>query len=263
LATNLVSTWNSGYVLPLYDCRLGMKNDLSEVFRNVDRFTLSGIEEYETLRTFTYTLPDSDVDTYEDLDVFEISPMYDLNYSFQHSYDLLQYLGIGTEQTEYDETELFFDMSFRKSSRADIWEILNMFDSKKGRFSKFWVPSNNDDVVVTSAFNAIDTELTIEDIDYDTFWLPNDIAGRYIHIKFPDGTTTQRKITDAPSGTNEITLDSAIGTTVTAGDLDDLKISFLHLVTFAIDVIEIKYVGNLSAANIDLSFNGLVEEAIA
>jgi hypothetical protein len=262
LTANLASTWPiNSFVLPLYDCRITQDQEMSSEFQNIQNFQLSATEAYETLRSFDYSVPESGADTYQDLDLFLYKFQRSVTYKYKRAYDLSQFLGLGYAATKYDpgENVLGLQTSLLRKTKQDVWNLLNFFDSKQGRLEKFWVPTWSRDIVATSAILATDTVLTIEPMQYNTYYLPDEVIGRYLYIQFPDQSYICKKITTA--STSSITLDGQIGQAVSAGDLSKLLISFLILCRFDIDELEIEYlVENFGKA--DLSFAGLVGETL-
>jgi hypothetical protein len=125
------------------------------------------------------------------------------------------------------------------------------------------MPSWNGDLVVTAAVLNTDTVLTVENIDYETHYLTNEVIGRYVYIEFPGGTYACRKITAADDDTPSVTLDSAIGTAVPAAQLDQLLVSFLNLSRFDLDELAVDYpLGDVEYGQMDLSVMGLIGEAV-
>jgi hypothetical protein len=58
-----------------------------------------------------------------------------------------------------------------------------------------------------------------------------------------------------------ITLNSAVGTSVSAGQLKNMRISFLYYSRFDIDSLEVVFPSNKAdLANMELSFKALIEE---
>ena len=263
-SSNLSSTWAAGsFVLPVYDCRISEENIIQKRSKQRDSFLIQGMEAYESARSFTYTLPSSGASTYLTYDVFDYIPRQASKHTYTKPYDLIQYLGIGVKDTDYSRSEIEFEFTFVREKRASIWDILDFFDSKRGRYNKFWVPSWNRDIVVSTGFASTDYSIEIENIEYRTHWLPEDVIGRYVHIRFPDGTTTQKKITDASSSSPyTITFDEAIGTTVTIADINSVFISFLMLARFGTDKLDLKYSEGAHSATIDIPFVALVEEDV-
>lgn len=262
LTGNLVSTWpTNALVLPVYNCRIAQDQTIDGQFINIQNFSLIAEEAFETLRSFSYAPPSSGADTYQGLDLFLYKGQDPLKFTYKRAYDTAQFLGLGYSYSRYDtgENTLGLKGTLLRKTRQDIWSLLNFFDSKQGRLERFWIPTRSQDIVVTAPILATDTVLTIEPIQYTTYFLPDEILGRYVFIQFPDRSYVCKKITGADSST--ITLDSAIGKAVSAENLERLLISFLILGRFDIDELEIAYImENYGSA--DLSFAGLVGETL-
>jgi len=161
--------------------------------------------------------------------------------SYSHPYELMQSLGLGTKYSNYDVTLPFLKGEWLGKTKSETWDIVDFFDSKMGRFLPFWVPSWDTDIVITSSFVAGDSQLTIEDIEYSTFWLPNDLTGRFIIIQWPDESYVCKKIIGAPTSTT-IVLDETIGKDADSSMVNNLLTSFLFFVRFDQDELEAKYV---------------------
>ena len=260
MTSNLTATWPAGsLVLPVYDCLLSQDQEIGADYQRAQHFLLSAIESYDALRAFSYAAPSSGATTYEGLDLFLFKFLRPLAYKFKRAYERSQFLGLGFAYSKYTagDNALGLSGSLLRETRQEIWELLKFFDSKQGRLEPFWVPTWSKDLVATAAIGASDTVIHIEPIQYTTYFLPNDIVNRYVFIEFPDKTTTCRKI--ANSSTSTVTLDTAIGKAVAAGELSKLLISFLIQCRFDIDELEIGFTTeNLGRA--DLSFAGLIGE---
>jgi len=261
---NLSATWPvSSLVIPLYAFRFEKKQSIAAVIQNYQKFDFNITEAYETARDFTYSVPASGADTYESIDLF-LQPFHgEMNYSYNRDYSYLQYLGLGVAYSEFDAGENIMGIkaSLMRSTRSEIWETLDFFDSKQGRLSRFWVPTWSKDIVPNVAIGATDTVINIENIEYTTHFLPNDVIGRYIYIQFPDNSYVCRKIIASTAVT--ITLDSQIGTAVSTAGLDHILDRFLNLSRFNIDEMKIEYQAkNPDIAKISIGFTGIVEEAV-
>lgn len=264
LSGNLVDTWPaSSLVLPLYKFRIQPTQEIRGIQENpVQTISFEAQEEFETLRSFSYSLPGSDLDTYSSHDLFLAPPKHTIASYSSHPYELMQMLGLGYEMAHYDETELGLKLSFILTGREDTWNLLNAFDSKRGRLGDFWIPSWNKDIVVTDAISAADVLLTITDLKYNEYYLSNDIINRHVWFRFPDKTYVCRKIIATPTDTS-ITLDSAIGKDVSAGDLSSMLNSFLIFSRFDIDEISFAYsVNENNSIKVNLKTQGLVEESL-
>ncbi len=262
LVDNLVSTWGAGSIVaPWYDFRLEDEQEIGALFQKLQKIELKLTEEFKTLRTFSYTVPASAAPTYLTYDLFLYKAANPIQYNYKRPYEGGQFLGLGyyTDQFASGKNLLKMKTSLVRTSRADIWSLLSFFDSKMGRFNPFWIPTWSKDIIATTAILSSDTIINIEDISYTTFYLLNEIIGRYVYIRFPNSTYVCRKITDASAST--ITLSSAIGTAVALADLSNLLISFLMLCRFDIDTIEIDYQTKTFATS-DLFFAGLLDNTI-
>lgn len=260
ISGTLSATWPTGsFVMPVYDCRINASESIKRRTIQFDEIEIEAREAYETQRSFTYSLPSSGADTYLSYDLFLTAPIGSLKHTLNRPYNLIQYTGIGYKYGYYDETSMPLSMSFILDSMENVYNLRNFFDSKRGRLGSFWVPSWNKDIIVTAAIGAADTTLTIEDIDYSSFYLSNDIINRHIWIRFPDKTWVCRKINWASDVS--IGIDSAIGTSVSTENLDKMYISFLVFCRLDLDELEIEYIyPKGTIAQLKLNFMGLVEE---
>jgi hypothetical protein len=265
LTVNLAATWPAGsWVLPLYECRIASDREVSRQQSNRREIELEGTEAHEAARSFSYALPASGAPAYLDIDLFLHPVEEPATYKYSRPYDLLQFLGMGYAAGRYDagENAIGIKTKLIRPSRAEIWETLNFFDACQGRLQRFWMPSWNRDLVVTGAVLDADTVLVVENIDYETHYLTNEVIGRHIYIEFPGGAYACRQITAADDDTPSVTLDSAIGTAVPAAQLENLLLSFLNLSRFDIDEMAVDYpLGDGNYGQMDLSVMGLVEEA--
>jgi len=266
LVANLGATWPSGsWVLPLYEFRIAADQEVSRRQSNRREIEFEATEEYEMARSFSYALPASGAPTYLDppIDLFLHPPEESTTDKYSRPYDLVQFLGLGYAASRYaaGENAIGMKMKLVRPSRAEIWETLNFFDACQGRLQRFWAPSWSRDLVVTAAVLVTDTVLTVENIDYETHYLTNEVVGRHVYIEFPGGTYACRKITAADDDAPSVTLDSAIGTAVPAAQLERLLISFLNLSRFDLDELAVDYpLGGGDYGQMDLSVMGLVEE---
>ena len=264
LDANLTSTWPVGsLVFPIYECRIAQGQTITAEYDFYQEIEIQADEAFEEERNYLYTIPTSTATTYSGIDVFDYEFLAPIEYSFQRNYDLLQFLGVGYAYKRYDagENELALKAVVTSNTKETTWNVLQFFDSKQGQFMPLWVPTWGKDLVPTLAIGAADTLISIENIEYTTQYLPNDVINRHVFIRFPDGTYVCRKIISSSAMT--ITLNSAIGTSVSASNLSKMRISFLYFCRFTIDSMEIEYVSSRGdVANIECSFKVLLEESI-
>ena len=252
LEDNLTETWPAEtLVFPLYPFHINNVQELSWKTRELNTMQLLATESFETDRTFTYSVPLSGAETYNGLDLFLYLPRSGMKEKFRHPYSLLGFYGKQTMFSDYDKTRFLFSREYPRTSRADIWKLLNFFDSKQGRLVSFYTPTWANDIVVTGAIDSADQVLTVKPV----FLTSEEIVGRHVYIRFPDGTYACRQITNLPASTT-LVIDSAIGTSVAAGDLSDMLLSFLYETRFNSDEIMFEYITK-DYARTKLSFNSI------
>ena len=135
-------------------------------------------------------------------------------------------------------------------TRADAYEVVKLFDECMGRWGEFWLPSWQDDVVLTDTFLNTDTVLEVEDIEWSDYWKHNKTIGRFLYVLLPNGTEIIRKILSAPSST-QLQVDTAMGTTITS--LQNVISCFLYMVRFSIDELSLEW-KNQVISEADISF---------
>ena len=265
LSANLSNTWPVGsLVLPRYLIRMESPQEVQAKVFQYQEFTFSAVEKYEDLRSFTYTLPSSGALFYRGLDIFQFVPYKGIVDKYKKPWNLLQFLGLGYSYSYHERTLLGIKAEYQEASRSSLWNMLKFFDSKMGRWGEFWIPTWQKDIVVTSAFSGTDTTLNIQNIEYSSYWaVGDDFVGEYIQFYFPDGTFVYRKIIGSLSNTS-IVIDSGTGKAVTAGELNQLVVSFLMPICFDIDEIKLDYLTGKceDVADVKLSFRGLERESV-
>ena len=256
LSANLISTWPTGtLVFPCYECRINPIHQITVKERNVNDLFLDAKESFEVDRSFTYSVPASDAATYDGLDLFVRHPVLPVQEIFKHPFDLHVFWGKQYVQSDYDKTRFSWQRSYLLTGRADIYNMLNFFDSKQGRFQPFYTPTWADDLIVTGAILAADTTLTI---DPEVYLSSAEIINRHIYIQFPNGTYTCRKVIGLPASTT-VQLDGAVGTAVAVGDVNKMMVCFLYKVHFGTDDIEIDFYPAENAAKTNISLDGVWE----
>jgi hypothetical protein len=238
LSSNLSSAWSSAWVYPLFEGRLSNQQKYQSMQIDLSLLNLEFTESLDSGSVLVDTYSPS-VDTYLGEDVFSIQPNWisPPDTILTNDWRSIGSLGVESTSSLADETIISIYGYWTCTSRPDWWAMREFFMSRAGRLDGFWVPSWRNDINVTAAIGASDTTITIEDIDYDTTWFLNSCTGRHLAFFLPDGTTVYRTVETAPSSTT-ITISSAIGSAVTAGNLNKLMVSFLYYVRFAQDELE-------------------------
>ena len=252
LAENLSATWPVGtHVFPMYEYRIEDTQEIQAKIRQINLLTISATESFESARSFTYSIPASGADTYNGLDLFLIRPKNPMQEKTRFSYELLGFYGKSTAFSNYYKARFLFSREYERTSREDIWALLNFFDSKQGRLVSFYTPTWANDIIVTAAIGAADTTLTTKEI----YLTAGEIVGRHLYIQLPDSSYVCREITARPSNTS-ITIDSAIGVAVSAENIANILLCFLYEVRFDADEIQLEYIAD-NVATTKLKFNSL------
>ena len=241
LSTNLTSTWAiATQVYPMYSFRIAPAQEIGVRFRQMNNLSLTANESFESTRAFTYSLPASGADTYNGLDLFLYRPHYPLVAPYEHPYELLSFYGLATPYSDYSTTRFGLKGSYTFTGRSEIWDVLKFFDSKLGRFSTFYTPTWDNDIVPTAAIAADAVSLTIE----SSYYTLAELVGRHLYIRLPSGSAVCREITNLSAATT-LVIDSAIGTAVALGDLSKMLISFLPAVRFDVDELKLSYIADV------------------
>lgn len=111
--------------------------------------------------------------------------------------------------------------------------------ARRGRNQHFWMPSHAQDFQVVATIGSADTTIDVEHSNYVAAVAQN-IGRRDIQITTRSGTVYRRRITASSvvnATTERLTIDSALGATVTAPDV--AAVSFLRLMRLEQDAIEL------------------------
>lgn len=240
VAVNPVSTWPAGtLVFPLYQFRITDEQDLNSEFHTVTSIDMTAEEAFETTRSFSYALPTIDTAVfpeYNSLNLFLKPPRPPISEKFRRPYTLLEGIGLKMPFSTYDHTRGILDRDFQFTTKKEIYDHLDFFDAMQGRLGSFYAPTWMNDIVINDGFNSADVTLTTKKI----YFTESELTSKHIYIKFPDGSYAVRGISARPTETS-ITLDSEVGTTVAAADIDRVRISFLHEVRFSQDEMKLNY----------------------
>ncbi len=198
---------------------------------------------------------------YKDSPVFIVEPNWasSLKTKYGFLFSFFSGRGKGYADTDLHIGQISLNFQYLLTSKEEIKDIIDFFNSNMGRLSAFWVPTWQKDVVVTEAFVSTDTTIIIEDVDYVNAWLANQSIGRHLLFNFPDGSQSIRAVKDAPDSTT-LLLDAEIGTDCQENALSSLSVSFVYYVRFASDNLTLKYLTNC-AAQTELSFITLNDES--
>jgi hypothetical protein len=160
-------------------------------------------------------------------------------HGYDHSYELVKNIGLEYSGSRDLETAFRLRASYTGLSRAEIADVSNFFDDKRGRLRPFWIPSWQADIRVVTPFKFDEITIEIEDCEYPTFWLPNKIIGRFLFFEWPDWGYKLQKVMAADD--THITC-GTMNRDCSAAELPFLMVSFLYFVRFDIDELEINYI---------------------
>lgn len=162
-----------------------------------------------------------------------------------------------------EEEEVARDYLWTAIGRAQIWELIQFLDARRGRLAPFWLPGLEHDLTFSGNVLAGQTSIGVVDVGYTAFLFPAGGARRHLCFRrISDGVAIYRKVTgsvDNGDGTESLTIDASLG--VNAGPAN-WQISFLRFVRLAEDVQEVPFEapGYVSAT---LRIRGLPHEAPA
>lgn len=130
----------------------------------------------------------------------------------------------------------------------------------RGRMGTLWVPSFASDLLLAADVAAVATTISVQWAGYTVFGRQQ-ANRRDIRIELYDGTVFYRRITDSSEAgsTETLTLDSALGADVAAGDVR--VISFLTLAEQAADSISIDHLTDADGvAQASMNWAGIVND---
>lgn len=257
LEVNLSSTWPAGReVYPVLKARIKSGQSWDPIASRMGQVEIEAFEEYDS--GVTWVIGASPYSDYLGHPLFDRLPhSANREMKFIRPYDRLSFIGETYSMTDVQEAVLNLSTSHLSDSKAEIQKILDLFDSQKGRWGSFWVPTWREDVRITAPFGAGDSTLTVENVEFASYWLNKDV-GAYITILWPDGDRAVARVLAAPT-TTSITLDAAIGKACSEGERRRLLCSFLLFCRFDHDEIKITYHTD-SVAETTLSFQSLLGE---
>jgi len=258
LVDNLTSFWGTGVMAyPLLKCTMLPTQDLSYVTDSIANLDIE-LQEYVDIH-ITHNVSEIASETYLNYNILAIHTNYesDRSFVFVHEKEITQFLGVPILSSNQNETNIKFTNEYLLEGREEIDEFSSFFDVNKGRWGSFWISSEQRDIIITVPFNSDAITFSIDDIDWGTYWESNKNTGLYLNFRFPDGVNVQRKIISEPAS-GQITIDEIIGISSSSAELNHLTVSFLYLVRFDIDQLEMEYITD-SIAKTKVTFITLPE----
>lgn len=150
---------------------------------------------------------------------------------------------------------LSIQYGYTNLTKEDEYKIINLFNTRKGRLKRFWLPMWKNEFKLVSAVTAGDNILTVN----NTFWRKIDQGYERIFIQLKNGDYISRKISAViQDGANEnIILETTINRDIA---LSDVKyFSRLLLVRLDDDNLNMNYQSHL-VSDCTLNFFELVDE---
>jgi len=195
---------------------------------------------------------------YQDRPVFLVHPNWisPIDSGIDDPTDITVFYGKEYAYGHYKEGETTLQAEYLRADREEVMSVFDFFDLVRGRHISFWFPTWRSDIVVNTAFGAADVTLSVEDFKWEEYF-EHKATAQYLFFAFPDGTTTIRKLISATA--TSITLDQAIGKSVSAEELGQLLVSFLLYGRFDQDEVEVEFMSS-EAAKVNLSFRSLPYE---
>ncbi len=241
LQENLQRTWQQGVkVYPILAGRVKNELPLNLVTSTMSELSLEVTEEFNSavIRRIGNA---SSYMIYKGFPLFDKNPNWgdNIELKFIHPFSHLAFLGKSYSFSHYGETEFGLKMSHLVRSKIEIRSLLDFFDYCMGRWGNFWYPSNQQDIRITQPFLSSATQLTIENIRFQDYWLYKK-AGENLKIDWPDGSYVCVRVSGfTPPDT--LVLASPIGKAGTLHELPRITASFLYFGRFAQDEMQIEY----------------------
>lgn len=131
---------------------------------------------------------------------------------------------------------------FTLDGRAELTDFLQWIAYRRGRYAEFWVPAWRWALQLAAGSEAADDTITIQSIGYVDAFLPLECRRHLALLTAANGviTITTRRVEDAEDngdGTETLTLDAALGVTVTP----ETPVGFLVLVRLESDDVELTW----------------------
>lgn len=127
-------------------------------------------------------------------------------------------------------------LSWQVHTPEQLWALRSWLHTRRGRWKGFWMPTWNNDIVLTANIGSADTFISIESVGYSTFGGPGDIL-----VVQNNGTTTGFQVTSAQAtgaGLENLILAGAAGSNILAANV--AAVYFLTFMRLDADRMELK-----------------------
>lgn len=156
---------------------------------------------------------------------------------------------------ESEERPINLEVQLTFFDHAELKEILVFFAQNKGRWGKFWFPSQIEFFTINGSILEDENEIRVLDNKFTKTYRGHE----RVYIRKKDGTLLTYKITSVTEGESEIilTTETAVNQTVLQADVE--KISLLFLMRFDNDKMTLEHITD-SKGNITTSLTEVIKE---
>lgn len=189
--------------------------------------------------------PEAELPTYRGLPVLDTRPdeAEDLTGTYERAMRMLDNIsGIPFVLDAADAAFAVQAHAWKLSGIAERSAFRSLLYALRGRQVAVWLPTHADDLHLIETLASESVSATIENIGYARFGL-GQVGSQDIRIELRNGDVYYRRITNAVAidgETEQITIDTALGTTVAPEDV--ARICFMMLARSQSDVTEIHHV---------------------
>jgi len=175
-----------------------------------------------------------------------VMPRGDLNEAWAKNVTVIDNgSGIVRTLSDWDRNQHGFQLGFSSVSRAELWQTRELLYALRGRFSSFWVPTMQQEVVLVDGIAMNDDTLTVQGEGYLDF-VRSRQSKATLRVTAVDGTVVVRTVIsadvcDVDAGTEILTIDEPWPVTLELADV--ARVEWLELVRFASDLFQFDYSG--------------------
>lgn len=254
-------SWKAGpgtRVIPVFLCRLGSSVKVDRITSFADQVDVEFIGEAQQ----PAPAPSVSLTQYKSIDVLEVPPNWDNPPSRTYKRSLVTMdpkIGPITVDDQGGSAVVSHDFPWFLTSRADMTTFRAFLRQRFGQLNSFWLPTFDQDLVLSSDVGSADVAISIQSEFYSRFFFPVTARRDIAFIPQDRSGNVYRRITaavDNGDGTETLTLDSPTGKNFKAAGT---MISFLALGRLGSDDAEISW-GSTEFAASDLEVQEVPRE---
>jgi hypothetical protein len=264
LASPLHNAWTAGpttLVMPVFLGRLRDTVDIDRLFSGADQMDLEFSGEAQQVAP----APSISLTQYKGMDVFEIPAQWPSDLKRTYRRDLIHIdpsVGPITVIDKAGQAVTSQPFPYMMLSHAQVTTLRAFVLARFGRLRPFWIPTWDQDLVMSQDALSGDSGIKIKSEFYSRFMFPNN-ARRYVAlIPFDSSGNVYRKITSAADngdGTETLGFDANLPKAFAAAKT---MVCFLAFVRLDADDVEIEWMNN-DLAQTTLEFTEVPNEAPA